>query len=51
MLDALDHAIRYPEIWHKVGDDTAMREAVQRLAFSGVVEVNSVSNQYRLKAS
>lgn len=49
MLAALEYAARYPKRWHDIGDDPTDRRAMELLVERGAIEVNHVSNQYRLK--
>ena len=51
MLAALEYAVRYPKSWHAIGDDPTERRAMELLVERGAIEVNHVSNQYRLKGS
>ena len=50
MLAALEHSITHPTItWHDIGTDITARNAVERLARRGAVEINAEMNRYRLK--
>ena len=50
MLTALEHSITHPTIrWHDIGPDITARNAIERLAKRGAVEINAQTNQYRLK--
>jgi hypothetical protein len=50
MLTALEHSITHPTItWHDIGTDITVRNAIERLAKRGAVEINAQTNQYRLK--
>jgi ribosomal protein L19E len=49
MAAALKFALHYPEQWHDIGHDRAMRDAVKRLKAAGLIEVRDYSNQYRVK--
>jgi len=50
MLAALEHSITHPTItWHDIGTDITIRNAIERLAKRGAVEINAETNRYRLK--
>ena len=49
MLAALEHATRHPKIWHDIGTDEPGSRAFELLAERGMIEVNHVTSQYRLK--
>jgi hypothetical protein len=50
MLAALEHSLTHPAItWHNIGTDITVRNAVERLAKRGAVEINAETNRYRLK--
>jgi hypothetical protein len=50
MLAALEHSITHPTIaWDDIGSDNTVRNAIERLAKRGAVEINAEMNQYRLK--
>ena len=50
MLAALEHSITHPTItWHDIGADITARNAIERLAKRGAIEINADRNQYRLK--
>ena len=50
MLAALEHSITHPTItWHDIGTDITVRNAIERLAKRGAVEINAETNRYRLK--
>jgi hypothetical protein len=50
MIAALEHSITHPTImWHDIGTDITVRNAVERLAKRGAVEINVQTNRYRLK--
>jgi len=51
MLAALEYAVRYPKSRHDIGNDPTDRRAVELLVERGAIEVNHVSNQYRLMGS
>ena len=48
MLDVLEHLMRYPGIWHSIGNDKTYRRAIEVLLERGVIETNTVTDQYRL---
>jgi hypothetical protein len=49
MLASLEYAVRYPKKnWHDIGNDKTDRSAIGLLAKRGVIEVNHVTNQYRI---
>jgi hypothetical protein len=49
MLAALEYATRYPKKWHTIGNDKTDRSAIELLAERGVIEINHVTNQYRVQ--
>jgi hypothetical protein len=49
MLAVLEHALTCPTMtWHAIGADITVRNAIERLAKKGLVEINEVTSQYRL---
>jgi hypothetical protein len=50
MLAALEHSITHPTTtWHGIGTDITVRNAIDRLAKRGTVEIDAETNQYRIK--
>ena len=50
MLTALQNSIMHPTVtWHDIGTDITVRNAIERLAERGVVEITVERNQYGLK--
>jgi len=45
MLSILQYALKYPRLWHDIGQDKASRDAIKRLEAAGLVEVKDYSNQ------
>jgi DNA-binding GntR family transcriptional regulator len=49
MLAALEHALaRSTMTWHAIGSDVTVRNALERLAKKGLIEINEIASQYRL---
>ena len=48
MLAILEHGMRYPRIWHRIGTDTIYRRAAELLVKRGAIEINQVTDQYRI---
>jgi hypothetical protein len=52
MLSVLEHAISLPpKRWHDMGSNTVVREAIQRLAQRGAVEIDAATQKYRLRSN
>lgn len=49
MLEALEYAQAHPKMWHNIGPDEVGKAAIAALKARGAVEVNEVSNQFRLR--
>jgi hypothetical protein len=49
MLSILQYALKYPRLWHDIGQDKTSRDAIKRLEAAGLVEVKDYSNQYRIR--
>ena len=50
MAAALKWALHYPNQWHAIGPDKAMRDAIKRLEAADLVKVRDYSDQYRVKS-
>jgi hypothetical protein len=49
MAAALKFALHYPGQWHSIGQDRAMRDAINRLKAADLIEIRDYSDQYRVK--